>query len=541
MDPPKPSSSPDWSNAFAFEPSSTSTTKEKPAQPAAVHKSRYKSNSISKSADEARLKRIELDAEVRRKHREQLITAKRFKHQSESLITDEEESEFDLTQNDIKKLQSNLESHTRDIRLQALKDLSKYLVDPPETLKQLIIEGDCVKILTRFLTGTDPEEQLQAISCVTNIAAGPKNICEAALQTVPYLISFLDVDDLVLQNQATWAIGNFAAEGSEYRDLLRANGVLIPLVRLLDSKDVNLIQTVCFALSNLARGPDPKLDEFFKIETDKVLLRHLENDEMSEVVSEISWVLAYLTSDSDTYTSRLLSEGLIPRLVKHMRPLLSHGPLALPLIRTLGNVAGGPDENADELIQQEEFLKLMIEYVQSECRAVKKESLWVMSNITAARRSEVLAKVISVGFIPILSTIATHTNFDIRKEAAYGLLNIASHGEEYLQSLPHQDLLPGFLEFVRSQDTDLIRLGLTYIHLLITQVPSSRQLLESLNAIDAVESVTLSEDQDLKTNASRLMDLYFGENFVEMEGMDEANEPNEEGDVNGQLVEKVDV
>jgi importin subunit alpha-6/7 len=126
-----------------------------------------------------------------------------------------------------------------------------------------------------------------------------------------------------LQDQAAWAIGNIAAEGSEYRDLLRANGVLIPLIRLLDKKvlsfgatrtltkfavfnlhsiftldhttsftsyytfllifvqDVNLIQTVCFALSNLARGPDPKLDEFFKTGIDKILLKHLENDEVT--------------------------------------------------------------------------------------------------------------------------------------------------------------------------------------------------------------------------------------------------------------------
>jgi len=46
----------------------------------------------------------------------------------------------------------------------------------------------------------------------------------------------ININIKALQNQATWAIGNIAAEGSEYRDLLRANGVLIPLVRLLDSK-----------------------------------------------------------------------------------------------------------------------------------------------------------------------------------------------------------------------------------------------------------------------------------------------------------------
>ena len=40
----------------------------------------------------------------------------------------------------------------------------------------------------------------------------------------------ININIKALQNQATWAIGNIAAEGSEYRDLLRANAVLIPLV-----------------------------------------------------------------------------------------------------------------------------------------------------------------------------------------------------------------------------------------------------------------------------------------------------------------------
>ena len=60
-----------------------------------------------------------------------------------------------------------------------------------------------------------------------------------------------------------------------------------------------------------------------------------------------------------------------------------------------------------------------------------------------SRRSEVLIKVFNAGFIPVLSNIATHNNFDIRKEAAYGLINIASHGVEFMRSLPHQELLPG--------------------------------------------------------------------------------------------------
>ncbi|RHZ71077.1 hypothetical protein Glove_262g24 [Diversispora epigaea] len=498
-------------DVFMFQSSSQSVQSTSLPPPTVNHKAKYKSNSISKNPEEARRKRIELDAQVRRKHREQLITAKRFKHHLDAFKDDETtDSDNDLLQEDIEKLKSGLNNISRKERLSSLKDLSAYLVDPPETLKRFVIAGNCIEILTKFLSGIDPEEQLQATWCITNIAAGPKELCQKALVTVPYLISFLDGENIPLQDQAAWAIGNIAVEGPDYRDLLRANGVLVPLIKLLNSQDVNLVQTVCFALSNLARGPNAKLEEFFSVGITQHLFRHLETDKMSEVVSEISWVLTYLTSDEDKYIQKLV-EGLAPLLVKHMRPLLSHGPLALPLIRTFGNIASSPDNNTIILINQPDFLSSMIEYIQSDCRPVKKESLWVMSNITAARRPEVLTKVINTGFIPILSAIATHNNFDIRKEAAYSLLNIASHGEEYMKSLPHQELLSGFLEFIRSQDVELIRLGLGYLEMLLTQVPDGNKFIEQMQGIDALESVTFSEDQTLRSTACRLMDQFFGE------------------------------
>ncbi|CAG8764409.1 10552_t:CDS:2, partial [Ambispora leptoticha] len=134
-------------------------------------------------------------------------------------------------------------------------------------------------------------------------------------------------------------------------------------------------------------------------------------EEMDEVVSEISWVLTYLTSsEDDKYTQLLLKEGIVPLLVKRMRPF-NHGPLALPLIRTLGNIASGPDDNTDILIQQPDFLPVMLEYIQN----LSKKKVYGSCPILRQRnrRPEVLIKVFNTGFIPILSTIATHTNFDI--------------------------------------------------------------------------------------------------------------------------------
>ncbi|CAG8677657.1 11355_t:CDS:10 [Funneliformis caledonium] len=470
----------DFENTFTFE-SSSPPKQPAPPSPVEAHKAKYKRNSLPRNAEEARQRRIELDAQARRKHRDQLITTKRFKHNLEEYKDDDAEPEYNLSQKDIEKLKSGLNNVNRDARLSSLQDLSKYLVDPSDILRQFVIEGDCIEILIKFLSSIDPAEQLQATWCITNIAAGPKEFVQKASLAIPYLIPFLERENIPLQDQAAWAIGNIAIESSECRELLRKNGVLVPLIKLLDSKDVNLIQTACFALSNLARGPNANLHEFFAAGINNRLIQHLETDESFEVVSEVSWVLTYITSDDDNkYTAQLLNEGIAPLLVKHMRPLLNHGPLSLPLVRTFGNIASGPDTNTDHLIRQPDFLPSMIQYIQSDCRPVKKESLWVMSNITATRRPEVLVKVFNAGFIPILSNIATHTNFDIRKEAAYSLVNIASHGVEFMKSLPHQELLP-----------------------------------ENVKGIDAIETAILTEDESLRNAASRLMDKYFGEEFSE--------------------------
>ncbi|KAL1916649.1 uncharacterized protein VTP21DRAFT_5353 [Calcarisporiella thermophila] len=468
--------------------------------------------------EEVRKRRLSADAALRKMQREQLITAKRFRHTRETMaLGEDDDSEFFLTAGEVEQLKNNMQSPSQETRMEAMRQLTKYLVDPPDTLKEFVINGECVDILTKYLKGMDPEEQLQATWCITNIAAGSPELSTKALSTVPYLITLLQGENNGLQDQAAWAIGNMAVEGDEFRDVLRANGVLIPLINLLKSTDLQLVQTACFALSNLARGANPRLDDFFDAGISELLFQHLAKDEAGEVISEVSWVLTYLTCKNEQNILRLIREGLVPLLVKCMPRMVDRGALAIPLIRTLGNIASGPDEFDDELLKEPQFLPLLLKYIQSECRSVKKESLWVMSNITAARRAETLSKVIDAGFVPVLSSIVAHTNFDLRKEAAFSLVNIASHGPEHVQLLPHNDLLPVFLDFVRGGDPEMIQLGLTYIQLLLTHVPEGKQLIESIQGIEALESLSVMEDPQLRHVAGGLMDMYFGEQVEDTE------------------------
>lgn len=75
-------------------------------------------------------------------------------------------------------------------------------------------------------------------------AGGSAELCEAALNTAPHLISFLDSQNVALVDQSAWALGNIAAEGPKFRDRLKDNGALPPLIKLLQSKVQTIINAI---------------------------------------------------------------------------------------------------------------------------------------------------------------------------------------------------------------------------------------------------------------------------------------------------------
>jgi hypothetical protein len=99
-------------------------------------------------------------------------------------------------------------------------------------------------------------------------------------------------------------------------------------------------------------------------------------------------VLSYLTAGTDQFIGKVVEQGVVPLLVSFTRnlsrnratkidhwlqvqnlaPLQTQGPLALPLIRTFGNIASGPDEYTDVLLSQDMFLPGLIVLCNSDCR-----------------------------------------------------------------------------------------------------------------------------------------------------------------------------
>ena len=128
------------------------------------HRTLYKRTSISRTPDETLRRRVAINETLRKKHREQLITAKRFRNlsrQEEYESAGEEEpmeerSEHDqdispyyrLTQEEVQAIQKDLHSETKLVRITAAQHIAKFVLEPAQALIDYITTGDCIEALT---------------------------------------------------------------------------------------------------------------------------------------------------------------------------------------------------------------------------------------------------------------------------------------------------------------------------------------------------------------------------------------------------------
>ncbi|KAK4516640.1 Two-component response regulator SSK1p [Mucor velutinosus] len=498
------------------------------------HRSLYKRTSISRTPDELIKRRVAINESLRKKHREQLITAKRFRNlnrheeyesageeepASERKDEDDEEISpyYRLSTEQVEGLAKDLTSDDKALRIVAAQHIGKFVLEPAKALTKYITEGNCIETLAQMISGSNSDEQIEAAQTISNIAAGPYDLWIKSVSTVPYLISLLDSDNMNLREIAAGALGNMAAEDlgdmndedDKVRATIRDNGAIKPLVHMLDSSDVRLVQSACFALANLARGQEGQLKEFFTAGLTDKLLKNLGN---ADAATEVCWVISYLTAGSEKFREEVMAKGFADPLVKELANLVEQGPVVLPVLRTLGNLVGSEDY-LKVLAEREAFLPTVVSLIKSDqSRVVKKEALWVLSNITSSQDPEIIQKLEELDVIKHLSELVVRGAFDIRKGAAYCIMNIANHGSEHLDKLSHKQLLPAFLDLVKSQDADMIRLGLGYIELLLTQSHKGKEIIDNVpDCMEALAAVAPAPDPELFAFANKLVDQYFGE------------------------------
>ncbi|KAK7267640.1 hypothetical protein RIF29_20318 [Crotalaria pallida] len=420
-------------------------------------------------------------------------------------------------------------------RVSALQELRRLLSRSEFPPIESALKAGAVPILVQCLSFGSPDEQLlEAAWCLTNIAAGKPEETKALLPALPLLIAHLGERSYSpVAEQCAWALGNVAGEGEELRNVLLAQGALLPLARLMLPNKGSTVRTAAWALSNLIKGPDPKAaTELIRIDgVLDAIVRHLKKAD-DELATEVAWVVVYLSALSNIATGMLVKSDILQLLVNRLAASYSL-QLLIPVLRSLGNlIAGDSHTMYDVLVPGREItdnvIKALVKCLNGEHRVLKKEAAWVLSNI-AAGSVEHKQLIYSSETVPLLLRLLSAAPFDIRKEVAYVLGNLCvapTKGDEkpslileHLVSLIQKGCLPGFIDLVRSADIEAARLGLQFMELVLRGMPNGEgpKLVEQEDGIEAMERFQFHDNEDLRTMANSLVDKYFGEDY----GLDE--------------------
>ncbi|KAL4605351.1 hypothetical protein ACB092_09G022300 [Castanea dentata] len=420
-------------------------------------------------------------------------------------------------------------------RVNALRDLRRLLSKSEFPPVEAALKAGAIPILVQCLSfGSQDEQLLEAAWCLTNIAAGKPEETEALLPALPLLIAHLgEKSSLSVAEQCAWALGNVAGEGEKLRSVLLSQGALLPLARMMLPNKGSTVRTSAWALSNLIKGPDPKAaTELIRIDgVLDAIVRHLKKAD-DELATEVAWVVVYLSALSNVATSMLVKNDVLQLLVDRLATSNSL-QLLIPVLRSLGNLVAGDSQTIYAVLVPgheitDSVIKVLVKCLRSEHRVLKKEAAWVLSNI-AAGSVEHKRLINSSEAVPLLLHLLSTAPFDIRKEVAYVLGNLCvapTEGDgkpnmilEHLVSLVSGGCLPGFIDLVRSADTEAARVGLQFMELVLRGMPNGEgpKLVEREDGIDAMERFQFHENEGLRNMANGLVDKYFGEDY----GLDE--------------------
>lgn len=494
-------------------------------------------------------RRKQLAVSVGKERRESLVRAKRLCRVGVSsddaipldidMVIDEEQSVLEAqTLSAVEELKTAIAYQGKGAvqkRVGALREVRRLLSRSEFPPIEAALNAGAIPLLVQCLSFGSPDEQLlEAAWCLTNIAAGQPEETKALMPALPLLIAHVgDKSSMPVAEQCAWALGNVAGEGEEMRNVLLSQGALPPLARMMLPDKGSTVRTAAWALSNLIKGPEPKAaTELIKIEgVLDAIIRHLKKAD-EELATEIAWVVVYLSALSNYATSIMVKSDLLQLLVERLATSDSL-QLLIPILRSLGNLVASDAYTTNEVLVAgskitDNVIAGLAKCLNSEHRVLKKEAAWVLSNI-AAGSVEHKKLIFSSEATSALLRLVVTAPFDIRKEVAYVLGNLCvapSEGAtrpqlilEHLVSIVQRGCLPGFIDLVRSADTEAARLGLQFLELVLRGIPDGEgpKLVEREDGIDAMERFQFHENDDLRNMANELVDEYFGVDY----GLDE--------------------
>ncbi|CAG2239124.1 KPNA5_6 [Mytilus edulis] len=220
------------------------------------------------------------------------------------------------------------------------------------------------------------------------------------------------------------------------------------------------------------------------------------------ILSEVSWVFTYLASSGE-FSEEIVKNGVLTQIVVL---LIQLSEVVTPLLRCLGNLCSGPDEYTVMACENQQLLPVLGTYLSSNHRHVKKETLWVLSNLTSESKA-----CSAVTHSPLLHQILEQVPaaFDIKMEALYVLCNLAIHGEEICSYLVDNGVLQQVTPVLKSSDVEILNLGLSLVEMALRMTQNGCHVFEECDGVTRLEALDYHNNDTIRHQASELLDVYF--------------------------------
>ncbi|KAL5198576.1 hypothetical protein ABZP36_002088 [Zizania latifolia] len=404
-------------------------------------------------------------------------------------------------------------------QLEATVQFRKLLSDEKNSTVIKIIRADVLPRFADFLSRHElPQLQMEAAWVLTNIAASDYTLLVAECGAVPRLVELLGSPNANIRHQATWALGNIAADMPSCRETVLDHGAVTPLLaQFREDMKVPVLRTATWALSNLCFG---KLPAEVKVKPILEIVSQLIHSVDEKILADACWALCYICDGVSDGIQHVLGAGACPQLVN----LLMHGSVSilLPVITALARISSGDDAQVQVLVENGTLNCLAQLLARNYPKSIKKQACLIVSNIATSSKDHIQA-VIDADVISPLIFLLKSSEADIKQEAAWALSNAASGGSsDQIQYLVSRGCLEPLCNALTYQDADLVYTCLEGLQNILEAGEVGKQGQESgvnpyaqfileCGCLDKLEDLQEVDDDTIYKLVMKLLESYWEE------------------------------